>query len=117
MEDMDAENFVRRIKLLEDFCFNPTRKDEQTQTDITVHGICELCFNILRKEREIPLNKRTLKKLYPIRKQLHQLANNNIGIKKKRHILKHVLAFTNFIKILKKSIIPALKKQYMRMDE
>ena len=111
---MNQKDFKRRIKLLSDFCNKKYKNIDMNEcNNLTIHGICELCFNILRKEKEIPLNKRTLKRLKPLRGDLHYLADNRKkSIKRKKEIIKDLINHTDFFRVVKKSIIPALNKLY-----
>lgn len=111
---MNQKDFKKRIKLLSkiDCRKSKTKKFMLECNDLTIHGICELCYNILRKEREIPLNKQTIKKLEPLRQILHKLSNPKGSIKKKREILSEISE--DFFPKIKKSILPALSKLYIR---
>ena len=111
---MDQAGLLRRIKLLSSF--KPSKvKGKYTSLDCDdtlIHGLCELCMNILRGEKEIPLNKKILKKLLPFRSQLHKLSKSGGSVNNKRKTILEVCPY--FVPILRKSILPALKKLYKK---
>lgn len=106
---MDDQSFFDRLDILEKFSDEKKKRKYLSQCDdLTIHCLSELCFNLLRKEKEIPLNKRTIKKLLPLRDILHRLSKSTGSIKNKR---KHLTEIANVLcPIMKKSIIPALNK-------
>ena len=107
---MDQKDFGRRITLLSKFVKEKNKKKYlHSCDDINIHAICELCFNILRPEREIPLNTRTLKKFKPIRNILHRLANPRGSLRNKRYYLSEI---SDYFPTFKKTVIPALKRKY-----
>lgn len=109
---MDQKDFSRRIELLINYVNAKNNKEFIMECDDRiVHGVCELCFNILRPEREIVLNKQTLENLKPFRRILHNLANSRLSIKNKRRLLSAISE--DFVPILKRSIVPTLKKKYL----
>ena len=110
---MDHRSFKRRIQLLSkiDCSKRKGKKFLLECKDTTLHGLSELCWNILRKEKNIPLNKRTLKKMLPLRRYFHRLSNPNGSIKNKRLLLS--LICDKFLPILRKSIIPTLSRLYL----
>ena len=108
---MNQQDFARRIDLLDKFVGEKNkRKFLESCDDLCIHTLCELCFNILRPERELPLNTRTLRKLKPLRPILHKLANPRLSIKSKRYYLSNQLS--DYYPTIKKTVIPTLKKKY-----
>ena len=76
-------------------------------SDESVHCLCELCFNLINGN--ITINKAVAKKLFPLRLQLHFLADENESVKEKRKLLNSESQV--LFPILQKIVIPALKKQ------
>ena len=106
---MDRTNIIKRLKLLKFFTKDKNPINFIVECDeLFIHGISEVCFNLVSPNRNISLNKQTLKKLYKIRYELNELANPKKSIKNKRKILLQLPEF--FFPLLKKTIIPAIKK-------
>ena len=51
----------------------------------TIHLICELCLNILKKR--IPLNTTTLKQIRRHKTAIKKLSDNTVSLRRKKHIL------------------------------
>ena len=104
--DLDRTEINRRHKLLSKFLSRKDKSSVLKCDERIVHVICELCSNILM---DSSLNKPTLKKLFPMRKNLHILSNSRGSLKKKREICYEIS--DELYPILKKTILPIIKKK------
>ena len=108
-QKLNKTDFFRRLDVLTEF----SRKQNKSTfidkcSDSTIHCLCELCFNVLRVEREIPLNKRTLKKLVPLKQVLRTLSDPRKSVSNKRRILNYF--GPKLYPLITKSFLPALKR-------
>lgn len=112
---MFKKDFFHRVDVLTDFARKQNKfKFIDTCPDSTIHCLCELCFNVLRLEREIPLNKRTLKKLLPLKKVLRTLSDSRKSVSNKRRILNHF--GPKLYPLITKSLVPALKRMKQKQQ-
>ena len=112
---MNQTDIDQRLYILSRFAKEKNKEKYLQNCDETsIHTICELCFNIIRPEREMALNKRTVKKLLPIREFLHELARPRGSMKYKRLILSQI---SNQYPVISETIIPALKKKYRKKQK
>ena len=107
---MNQIDINRRLSVLSNFAKSKNKKEfVQICDEKALHTICELCYNIIYGKGEMTLNKRTIKKLLPIRSFLHTLANPRGSFKKKRLILSQI---SDHYPIFTKTIIPTLNRIY-----
>jgi len=110
---MNRKTLESRIRELTSFCNCRKKKVFICScSDEELHTLCELCYNIVFGNINLSRKKKVLRKLFKLREYLHFLADASENVQEKRIVFMDLAS--KLFPILRKYIIPSLRKQFLR---